>query len=126
MDGKVATTVGLLPTEEIRTDGADNVYIIESASRIIRKINTATGIINTVAGGGNLTPADGIRATDASFVFLTSPHLGFAVDKSGNVYLSFNNRFFKIDPNTGILKSIMGDGTPAVTGDGGLAINAQF
>ena len=40
MDGKVATTVGLLPTEEIRTDGADNVYIIESASRIIRKINT--------------------------------------------------------------------------------------
>src|SRR6188508_3296438 len=67
MDGKVATTVGLLPTEEIRTDGADNVYIIESASRIIRKINTATGIINTVAGGGNLIPADGIRATNASF-----------------------------------------------------------
>lgn len=79
------------------------------------------GEIETIAG---LTPfaGDGDIAANARFFSPT----GCAVDSLGNIYLadSLNFRIRKIDINTGIINTVAGNGSPAFSGDGQLAINA--
>jgi sugar lactone lactonase YvrE len=67
-DGVLAPFATLNRPREIVLDSANNLYIADSANNRVRRIDLATGIITTIAGGG--TPADGIGdggpATDAA------------------------------------------------------------
>ena len=81
--------------------------------------------IYTVAGDGS--PGfygDGMPATSAE---LQMP-LGVAVDGAGNVYIadSDNFRIRKVDAATGIITTFAGNGIQGFSGDGGLAIDAEF
>ncbi len=64
-----------------RTTG--DIYICDEGSATIRRIDAATGLITTVAGGGSDATSDGIPATQADLVFPT----GVAVDAQGTVYI---------------------------------------
>ncbi len=82
-------------------------------------------IITTIAGGvgGFGYNGDGIPATSAQ---LSEPTSSF-VDINGNIYIAetWGNRLRRISP-TGQISTLAGDGTVAISGDGGPATAAQI
>lgn len=100
----------------------DHVYITDLGK--IRKIDAITGIITTVAGtGSGVYGGDGGPATNAGV-----SASGVAVDSVGNIYIASVGHYVirKVDVATGIISTIAGNGTLGYSGDGGLAISAQF
>jgi sugar lactone lactonase YvrE len=83
------------------------------------------GIISTIAGtGAKGFSGDGGMATNARFLSVR----GLAVDAAGNLFIADygNNRIRKVDPATGIISTIAGNGTRGFEGDGGPAVQAQL
>ncbi|HEY1527899.1 MAG TPA: NHL repeat-containing protein [Candidatus Angelobacter sp.] len=80
-------------------------------------MDVSTGIISTIIGGG---PPNGVPATS---VGISADQV--AVDSQGNLYLSNQNRVYKIDVS-GKLTIVAGDGAVGFRGDGGPAIFAEF
>ncbi len=83
------------------------------------------GEINTVAGVTDwLYAGDGVMATDAP-IFLP---MGVVVDGNGNLYLadSNNDRIRKVNAQTGLISTIVGNGTGGYAGDGGPATSAMI
>ena len=83
-DGGPANETRLSPWD-VEVDAAGNVYIVESGSHRVRRIDGATGVISTFAGtgqrgfGGDGGPADK--------ALLNSP-ARVAVDATGNVFMA--------------------------------------
>lgn len=129
-DGGLAINADLWYPAGVTTDISGNIYIADCISNRIRKINIATGIINTVAGTGptGLSTGgyngDGQPATDAQ---LSEPW-GLCLDKFENVYIPDwkNNRIRKVDAKTGIISTVAGTGIPEYSGDNGPATAAQI
>ena len=97
-DGGLATQAQLYYPSQISIDRVGNLYIAESYSHAVRKVNRS-GIITTVAGNGIIgLGVDGKPATQAS---LFSPH-GVAVGLDGSLYVSEGNRIRKISPPAGL------------------------
>ena len=104
-------------------DAANNMYITDYGSGVIRKVNTA-GIISTIAGNGTLGfSGDGGPATAAQ---LNHPY-NVVVDGAGNIYIPdhLNNRIRKVN-TAGIISTYAGTGVPGYSGDGGPAVNANM
>ncbi|MGA9670615.1 MAG: chitobiase/beta-hexosaminidase C-terminal domain-containing protein [Terracidiphilus sp.] len=81
-------------------------------------------VIKTLAGTGSTGyTGDGNSASKAS---LNSPN-AVAVDSAGNVYIADTNNYAirKVTP-AGIITTVVGDGTPGPSGDGGPAISARL
>ena len=90
-------------------DSNGNIYIADSYNNRIRKVNSITGIITTVAGNGTEGySGDGGLATNAELYY----PFGVAVDSNGNIYIadSGNNRIRKVNSTTGIITTIAGNG----------------
>ena len=124
-DGGPAVGASMGKTADVAVDSAGNVYIADSYEMVIRKVSAATGIITTVAGNGTQGYAgDGGLATSAE---LNTPE-GVAVDAGGNLYIadSNNSRIRMVAASTGIISTVAGNGTPGLSGDGGLATNAEL
>ncbi len=122
-DGGPATTAELWGPTDIVFDAMDNMYISDNSNQVIRKISTS-GIITTIAGTGVVGyNGDNQAATAAQ---LNDP-FGLVFDGSNNLYFSDggNRRVRKIN-TSGIITTVAGNGTPGITGDGGLATNAQL
>ncbi|MGZ3863279.1 MAG: NHL domain-containing protein [Bacteroidia bacterium] len=123
-DGGPAKFAKLTSPGGCAIDRKGNIYIADSYNHAIRKVNRS-GIISTVAGHGTVGGygGDGANGTSA---YLNFPEM-VAVDRIGNVYITdaSNDRIRKLDTN-GIITTIAGNGTPAYSGDGGLAINATL
>ncbi|GJQ58203.1 MAG: hypothetical protein SCALA701_10040 [Candidatus Scalindua sp.] len=123
-DEGLAVNAQLALPSGVCIDGVGNIYIADSGNNLIRKVDT-TGIISTVAGNGTRGySGDGGPATDAQ-LDLEFP-TGIAVDASG-LYISDtgNNRIRKVD-TSGIMTTVVGNGTYGYSGDGGLAVNAHL
>ena len=83
------------------------------------------GTMQTIAGDGAWTSVlDGNLATQAD---LDLPE-GEVLDGDGNLYIadSAHNRVREVSASTGKISTLAGNGNPAYTGDGGLAINATL
>ncbi len=105
-------------------DKAGNIFISNTTGMTIRKVTASTGIISTICGttvGGY--SGDGGPASAAK---VQGP-LGICEDTSGNIYFADggNNRIRRIDAGTGIITTIIGTGSGAYSGDGGLGISAR-
>jgi uncharacterized repeat protein (TIGR01451 family) len=108
--------------KSICMDNAGNLYIIAFSGNKIRKIDAATGIITTVAGGG-MSVADGVPATSANF----SDFHSCGVDGAGNIFIADLSRHIvrRVDAATGIINTIAGvesggsdsEGVPALSAD---------
>ncbi len=106
-------------------DSAGNMFIVEFGSGRIRRVDGASGIITTVAGGGIGDPlkrifGDGGPATEA----LIKLPMAVAVDGDGNLYIATDNRVRKVDAATGVITTFAGLGERALGGDGGPATGA--
>jgi len=127
-DGGLATSAQLDGPTGVAVDIQGNLYIADGTAdgnTRIRKVATATGLITTVAGTGlQGYSGDGGAATLAQFSSLG----GLATDASGNLYIAdnFNNRIRMVSAATGVITTVAGNGVAGLSGDGGLAINAEF
>jgi sugar lactone lactonase YvrE len=122
-DGGAATNASLNHASGVAFDASGNLYIADEANYRIRKVTT-NGIITTVAGNGiSGYSGDGGAATNASLC--NPPRMTF--DSSRNLYIDdqCNNRIRKVDAN-GTITTVVGNGTAAYAGDGGLAFNASL
>jgi uncharacterized protein (TIGR03437 family) len=82
---------------------------------------TPDGIINTIAGGGKTTPANGVSATAAKLGTIN----GVALDGAGSVYFCSLNRIWQL-PASGYLTVFAGTGTAGFSGDAGPATSARM
>ncbi len=124
-DGGAATTAQLYLPNGVSIDASGNIYIADRYNNRIRKVTAATGIINTVAGGGTgINIGDGSAATSA---VLNYPN-GLAIDGSGNIYIADQgtSRIRKVTGATGIITTVAGNGTVGYSGDGGAATSAAI
>ena len=107
----------------VAVDRSGNLYIADTENSRIRKVDTS-GNIYTVAGTGkDGDSGDGGLAVKAQ---LSYPH-GVAVDGSDNLYIAdlLNHRIRKVDA-AGNISTVAGTGEEGDSGDGGLAVLAQF
>lgn len=119
-DGGAATSASMWPIS-IALDKQNNLYLVDAQNARVRKIES--GIITTVAGGGNPGPdADGLLAADIGII----PN-GVGVDASGNVYYSDrSSRVRKVDASTGIVTTVAGNTYYGNGRDGGPATMASL
>lgn len=119
-DGGPATAAFLDLTGGVAIDTARGLLYLAGISSV-RRVNLATGIITTYAGGinGGSFAGDGGPATAAK---LSSPQ-GLTVDRDGNLHIAdfYNDRVRRVDVATGIITTVAGGGTG---GDGGPATAA--
>ena len=120
-DGGPANSASIFPGSGMTVDSAGNLYLADSFSHQIRKIDTK-GIITTVPGGtqpANATPS--CSAADSGFV-----PSGIAVDSAGNLYGAIVAGCIRKLSPAGVVTPIAGNGTRGFSGDGGPAIQAEL
>jgi sugar lactone lactonase YvrE len=124
-DGRIALETTLYRPRGIVFDHAGNLIFADTGNpHRIRRIDAATGIITTIAGGATAGfSGDGGPAAQA---LLRDP-TELAIDRAGRLYiLDFGNaRIRRIDTN-GVITTIAGNGTQGFSGDGGPAPEASF
>lgn len=106
--------------------GADGgLYICETTTHVIRRIDPQTGIITTVAGSGEKGYAgDGGPAIEAK---LNEPY-EVRFDTDGNMYFveMMNHIVRRVDAKTNIITTVAGSGEQGFAGDGGPAVKAKL
>ncbi|MFC1769888.1 hypothetical protein ACFLZI_02375 [Nitrospirota bacterium] len=114
-DGGLATSATLNTPYDVWMDSTDSVlYIADTINSVIRFVTTSTNIINTVAGdkgtGNAGYSGDGGSPTSA---FMNLPE-AVAVTQGGEIVIADteNHAIRYIDPFTGIINTIAGNGTP--------------
>ncbi|MBI6546789.1 MAG: hypothetical protein HY692_08340 [Cyanobacteria bacterium NC_groundwater_1444_Ag_S-0.65um_54_12] len=123
-DGGPATQAQLGFPYGIAVDGTGNLYIADQDNQRIRRVDSTTGIITTVAGNGSYGFAgDGGVATAAQF---RDPR-SVTVDGAGNLYIAdqVNQRIRKVNA-AGVITTVAGNGSGGYSGDGGAATSAKL
>ena len=101
---------------------ADGTVFWGDCSGRLRRFDGETGIVTTALGGTGVH--DGETADHA---FLCGPG-GLSVAPDGKIYIAdtWNQRIRCIDPETGIIETVAGNGARAYGGDGGPATEAYL
>lgn len=104
-----AKEIALATISDLAFDKDNNLIIAESGSDLVRKLDFATGRIKTIAG--DCIPGFEGDGELASKAILNSPS-NLAVDSKGNLYIAdrVNMRIRRVDVNTGIINTFVGDG----------------
>jgi sugar lactone lactonase YvrE len=103
-----------------------DLYISDSWNHCIRKVDTKTGLISTVAGTGQKGfSGDGGPATAATFDFVMCITLNPAGDVIHIADLN-NRRIRALDLTIGIVKTIAGNGQKGIPKDGAVAIDSPL
>lgn len=109
----------------LAVDSVGNIYLSDTHNHRVRKIIASTGNIATVVGNGS--PGFSGDTAPSNSATLALPH-GLSLDAAGNLYLAdtANNRIRRIDAISGVITTVVGDGTQALSGDGGPATAASL
>ena len=122
-DGGPAVEARLNEPRGVEFDRAGNLYIADSSSHRVRRVD-ATGAIATVAGTGET----GYGGDDGPAVhaMLNWPS-DMAVDAGGNLYIADtrNHRVRRVD-RSGTITTVAGTGWEGHGGDGGPAVEARM
>lgn len=108
-DGGLATAAAINDPAALAVGEKGILYIADQSNNRVRAVDLATGLIRTVAGTGTAAyNGDEIPATEAS---LAGPS-GLALGSDGTLYIAdtFNGRIRAIDPATGLIRTVVGDG----------------
>ena len=121
-DGGSATAAQFNLIEGVTVDASGNLFVCDTNSTI-RKVNTSTGIITTVAGiGTSGYTGDSAPATAAEIL---NPY-DIAFDAEGNYYIAeFLGRIRKVD-TFGIIHTVAGTSVYGYNGDGIPATSAEL
>ncbi|MEW6544857.1 MAG: NHL repeat-containing protein [Nitrospirota bacterium] len=115
-DGGPAVKACLAFPMGLAVDPEGTLFIADARNHRIRRVDAKTGIITTVAGQGIRGLAgDNGPALSALLSYPTS----VALDEEGNLYIadSENGGIRRVDRKTGIISSIVGEGTPGAKTD---------
>ena len=106
-------------------DSNDNFYFIDLQNHCVRKFDTTTGTITTVAGNGTAGYAGDDGAATAAQ--LNNPQ-GLAIDADDNIFISDaqNARIRRVDATTGIITTVMGNGSQGYPTEGHNANSASI
>lgn len=125
-DGGPATQASLSNAFHTATDDNGNLYISDLSNNRIRRVDAVTGIIQTIAGTGNLGfNGDGKKALETD---LMGP-FGLAFDKDGNLVFSdqYGLCLRKLNMTTQVITTVAGNPqSRGYGGDGGPAVQAMF
>jgi sugar lactone lactonase YvrE len=123
-DGGPALDATFHLVEGVAADASGNLFVSDSGNNRIRKVDAASGTVTTIAGNGTTT--FGVDGVPATVVGIDSPS-DVVVDAAGNVIFSdtHHHRVRSVDTG-GLIHTIMGNGLPGFSGDGGPAANAQL
>jgi sugar lactone lactonase YvrE len=104
-DGGIATQAGLDHPQSVASDAQGNLYIADTANRVVRRIDAVSGVMTTVAGGGNLywAAAEGAPALQVILV-----PFDVALDQSNHLYIRDQYNGLKVvDLTTGTIKTLV-------------------
>ena len=126
-DGGSAIRARLNQPYEIRFDGAGNMFFVEMPNHLVRRVDSITGRISTIAGTGVAGfGGDGQAAVRA---LLNRPHsVQLSPDGTGLFICDIgNHRLRRLDLMSGRIETVAGDGQKRRTPDGasftGLSLN---
>jgi sugar lactone lactonase YvrE len=122
-DHAAATNASLSAPFGVAVDKVGNVYIADTSTQRIRKVDTS-GTITTVAGNGTEGfSGDGGPAVQARLNFPT----GVTVDRAGNLFITdqSNNRIRKVS-TAGVITTVAGNGDTGFSGDHAAATSASL
>jgi len=119
-DGQQAVHAALSGPSGLALDAEGNLYIADTFSGRIRKVDLATRTISAVAGDGTEYRYQGMPN---EFSTSLSRPAGIALADDGTLYItdSDNHLIRKWSPRTKIITAIAGNGTAQFSGDGGPA-----
>jgi YVTN family beta-propeller protein len=129
-DNMLATAAEVNAPRGLFVDSSQNVFFADSLNERVREIVSATGFIQTLAGGGTGgctgstdTFGDGCPATQA----IVFPYAVF-LDASENIFIADSSAFRvrEVSASNGIIHSFAGNGTVGFGGDGQPAVQAQL
>ena len=86
-DGGPAIDAAWGAPKAIRCDAGDNVIVVDTENHAIRRIDAATGLVTTIAGGRLGGEGDGGPAVEAA---LDRPH-GCGIGSDGRIYIADSN-----------------------------------
>jgi sugar lactone lactonase YvrE len=131
-DNGLATNAQLNGPFDVSVDSIGNLFFTDAFNSAVRRVDYATGIITTIAGGVSGYSGDNFDATDAKMLEPT----GIFMDKQYNIYVSEhgNGTIRKITGTgvtesgeiTGVITTVAGKGVIGFGGDGGPATNAKM
>ena len=124
-DGGPAASATLSEPCGIALDSGGNILIADTGNNRVRRVDASSQIIRTVAGNGILgISGDGGPAVASN---LARPY-GVALDSNGDLLIADtgSNRVRRVDAATGIIQTVVGNGYPGYSGDGGPATSAQL
>jgi sugar lactone lactonase YvrE len=110
-DGAQATAAELNGPLAVSLDAAGNLYIGDTGNGAVRKVDAATGVIYTVAGGGGIVLSTAGQTQSARAISLPGV-AGVAVDPLGSLFatallsmppFASQSQVFKISPSSGAI-----------------------
>ena len=125
-DSTAAQSIRLANPTGVALQG-ENLFVVETAGNVIRRVNLTTGEATIVAGtpdggvggfGGDDGPATAAQLDRPSGVAVAG-RFAYIADVG-------NNRIRRVDLQTGIITTIAGIGTPGFSGDNGNPATAQL
>ncbi|MCU1329779.1 MAG: repeat containing protein [Bryobacterales bacterium] len=121
-DGAAATEASITDVHGIAADGNGNVYIADTSSSRIRKVDSS-GVITTYAGTGTRGFSGDSAAAKSAQLWFPG---GLAIDGSGNLFVADygNSTVRRIAASGGNITTVAGTGTWGFAGDGGAANRA--
>jgi sugar lactone lactonase YvrE len=108
-DGGLAVEAGLNEPAALAVSDGGVLYIADQSNNRVRAVDLATGVIRTVAGTGTAAyNGDGVAATETG---LAGPG-GLALASDGTLFIadSFSGRIRAVDPDIGLIRTVIGDG----------------
>ncbi len=108
-DGGLAVEAGLNEPAALAVSDGGVLYIADQSNNRVRAVDLATGVISTVAGTGTAAyNGDDMAAVETG---LAGPS-GLALTADGTLFIadSFNGRIRAVDPVTGFIRTVVGDG----------------
>jgi sugar lactone lactonase YvrE len=108
-DAGPAVAAALNEPVALAVDRKGHLYIADQSNNRVRMVDLESGVMTTVAGTGEATyTGDGMLASETA---LAGPS-GLALGPDGALYIAdtFNGRIRKVDPETGVITTVAGDG----------------
>jgi len=121
-DDGPATAAQLWEPQSVSVDASDNLFIVDRRNGRIRRVDANSGIITTVAGGGN-TFVNNVPATQT--VLAGPSAVAFAPDGSWFIAETETRDVRRVDGN-GIINPYAGSDTSNDPGDGNVATHAYI
>lgn len=117
-DGKRAVKAGIPLPHHVALDNQERwLYLAESGSDRVRRIDLETGTLHNFAGIGETCYCGDEGPCGEAGLYLP---LGVAFDSQNNLYIcdSGSNRIRRVDSETGIITTVVGTGQHGFNGDG--------